>query len=324
MEYVKPKIHDETNLYQGIDLNDKKAVQKEFNKRRRVHSFFTIVFIVIFCCLGVLLFDFYRVNFKDGKPLIAVKELVDGGSLYKGIGYEVLYCDDGSRYSASVIYDSCNSGNGEEKVDSFNKVLYDSLLFYGREKKFIDIKNLDNLTINEYTFDETNDQNGSDYLLDLSISCKNDKDCFKTTKEFADPSNIKVIVRLDKANTIYDMVYFKETGAYNKLMEEQYTEKVKQYLIDNGSINLEDLRLFSIRFIDFNGKHTFRNVDYNSSYLISISYMCYSSENDCVKQFERKDLEGDVSNMFFQASLFLDSEGEVGLVGYKEYLGLKN
>ena len=37
--------------------------------------------------------------------------------------------------------------------------------------------------------------------------------------------------KLDKANTIYDMVYFKETGAYNKLMEEQYTEKVKQYLI---------------------------------------------------------------------------------------------
>ena len=45
MEYVKSKVHDETNYYNGVDLNNKEAVQKEFQKRRATHTFFTLIFI---------------------------------------------------------------------------------------------------------------------------------------------------------------------------------------------------------------------------------------------------------------------------------------
>lgn len=323
MEYVKPKVHDETNYYNGVDLNDKKAVEKEFYRQRRVHSFFTIIFIAMFGVLGVFLFDFFRVNFQEGKPLLALKQTVTGGTLYKGIGYQVLYCEDGSRHSAAVIYEDCNS-NPDEEVNSFQKVLYNALVFYGTEKKFINIDNLDSLTINEYTFDEVNNQDGSDYLLDLTISCKGDSDCFKTKKVFPDKNNIKVILRLDKANTAYDMIYFKETGAYNQSLVEQYSEKVKQYLIDNNYIKADDLRLFSIRMLEDYGLHKYKGVEYPRSYLISISYMCYSSENNCVEQFDKKDLEGDLTNMNYQASMFLDENDEIALIGHKEYLGLSN
>ena len=61
MQYVKPKIHDETNYYNGVDLNDKKAVRKEFAKRRATHTFFTLIFIAIFAALAVVAFDYYKV-----------------------------------------------------------------------------------------------------------------------------------------------------------------------------------------------------------------------------------------------------------------------
>ena len=107
MEYVKPKVHDETNYYNGIDLNNKEAVKKEFAKRKATHTFFTLILIAVFIGLGVVAFDFFRVYQMGQKPFFAVKKAVEGGSLYKGIGYEVLYCENGERHLGAVLYKTC-------------------------------------------------------------------------------------------------------------------------------------------------------------------------------------------------------------------------
>jgi hypothetical protein len=260
MEYVKPKVHDETNYYNGVDLNDKKAVRKEFNKRRATHTFFTLIFIAIFAALGVVAFDYFRVYEMNGKPVFAVKKAVDGGSLYKGIGYEVLYCENGERYLGAVLYQSCIET--EEEV-SFKNVLYKSLVDYATEKEILDKDNLDSLTINSYTFDEKNEQEGSDYLLDLTVVCKNNKNCFKATKSLKDPNNFKVIMRIDKYTSVYDLVYFKTSGYYYEELVAKYQDKIKQYMIDNGLIETDKLRQFEVRLQKNPGKITYRGVDYD-------------------------------------------------------------
>jgi len=319
MEYVKPKVHDETNYYQGIDLNDKKAVQKEFRKRRATHTFFTLVFIAMFFALGVVAFDTFRVMKLGGKPIFATKETVAGGTLYKGIGYQVLYCDNDQRYVASVIYQTCTE-DGEKS--SFRKVLRDSLVSYAQEKEIIDKSNFVSLTINEYTLDEKNDKEGSDYLLDVTVECKNGSKCFKTTKEMNDPNNFKLILRIDKYTHVYDIVYFKETGAYNESLVNAYKEKIKQYFIDNNMVAVDNLRSFNVKFTKSNGKGKFREIVYADSYLISISYMCTDGGNTCVTPFDKKDFEGDYSNLYFFSSLFVDDNGNILLIGPREYLDL--
>ena len=58
------------------------------------------------------------------------------------------------------------------------------------------------------------------------------------------------------------------------------------------------------------------------SYLISISYLCTDQSTDCIKPFDKKDDEGDYSNYYYQASMFIGGDDEVLLVGPKEYLSL--
>ncbi len=233
MEYVKPKVHDETNYYNGVDLNDKKAVKKEFYRRRAIHTFFTLVFIAMFVGLGFIAFDTYRAIKLGGKPIFAIKKTVDGGKMYEGIGYQALFCDNGDHFVAAVLYQKCNE---TKEAPHFDKVLYDNLMRYGEAKEIIDKKNLESLTINEYVFDEKNDKEGSDYLVDLSVVCKNDKKCFKMAKDFKDPNNFKVIVRMDKFSAIYDIVHFKPSGAYYDGLVANYQEKVKKYMVDNSYI----------------------------------------------------------------------------------------
>ena len=317
MEYVKPKEHDETNYYNGVDLNDKKAVRKEFYKRRATHTFFTLIFIAIFAALGFVAFDYFRVYEMNAKPIFAIKKAADGGSLYKGIGYEVLYCDNGERYLGAVLYQSCIQT--DEEV-SFKNVLYKSLVDYATEKDILDKDNLDSLTLNSYTFDEKNDQEGSDYLLDVSVVCKNNKNCFKTTKTLKDPNNFKVIMRIDKYTSVYDLVYFKTSGYYYDELLANYQGKIKQYMIDNGYIDLDNLRQFEVRLLQNPGKISYRGVDYSESFLVSISFLCADNSNTCVKAFDKKDDEGDYSNMYYQASVFIGGDDEVLLVGPREYL----
>ena len=54
-----------------------------------------------------------------------------------------------------------------------------------------------------YEFDEKNEKEGSDYLIDVSIVCKNGKTCFETTKSFVDPYNFKLIFKYIIAIFLY-------------------------------------------------------------------------------------------------------------------------
>ena len=316
MEYVKPKVHDETNLYNGVDLNDKKAVRREFNKRRATHTFFTLIFLAILAGLGVVAFDYYRVYELDGKPMFATKKAVEGGTLYKGIGYEVLYCDNSERYIGAVLYQDCS---GDNKDNSFKDVLYKSLVNFAEEKGILDKSNFESLTINSYEFDEKNEKEGSDYLIDVSIVCKNGKTCFETTKSFVDPYNFKLILRIDKYTSVYDIVYFKTSGAYYESLVAKYKDGIKQYLIDNGFIQVDKLRSFEVRLLSNPGKTSFKGVDYTDSFMASISYLCTDGGSTCVNAFDKKDNEGDYSNMYYQASVFINGD-DVALVGSREYL----
>jgi len=177
---------------------------------------------------------------------------------------------------------------------------------------------------NEIEKDEDNEEGGSDYILDISYECKDGSGkCFKIGKEYNGTVNNKVYIRINKYNEIYDILYFKNSGIYFERLNEQYTEKVKQYMIDNQLVNEENVKLFKVELTSNNGKYKFRGNAYADSYLVKISYSCADNGNECVQAFDKKDIDGDFSNLVFYASMLLDSEDNVALVGPREYLEIE-
>ena len=56
--------------------------------------------------------------------------------------------------------------------------------------------------------------------------------------------------------------------------------------------------------------------------MVEINYMCLDNGNECVHAVDKKDYEGDYSNLIFFASMFVDENGDVKLIGPREYLDL--
>jgi len=192
LNIVNKKPQQTKNVFYGVDVNDKQAVEKEYKRLQSQHRKITILVIIVLAFLGVVGFDFYRVNFIGGKPIFAVHKKVDRGTLFSGLGYKVLYCDNGERYIGSVLYKTCE----EPDIVTFTHVVYEKLVDYGIKNKIIEMKNLNNLTINSLEKDEENDQGGSDYLLDITYECKDGSSkCFKTDKEFNNHLNKKIYIR---------------------------------------------------------------------------------------------------------------------------------
>lgn len=315
----KPAVQTD-NMFYGVNVNDKQAVLKEYNRLKKKHRNMTLLVIVVLIVLGVFIFDFVRVNSFDGKPIIATSKKVENGTLFSGLGYKVLYCDDGKKYIGSVLYNSCD----EPGMQSFSHVVYQLLIDYGEKKKILDKDNLSSLNINSIEFDENNDNDGGDYLVDLTYVCKDSNTkCFRFNKEYNDYSSIKVYVRLNKFNEIYDVVTFKNSGAYYDTLKEDYTNKVREYLKENNLLVEDNLKYFTFDLAENNGKYKFRGITYADSYLVKIGYTCLDNSNTCVNAFDKKDYEGDFSNMSFYASMFLDSENNVVLVGPREYLDME-
>lgn len=315
----KKPMETPENIFYGVDVNDKKAVEQEFLRLKKKHRNITILVLVVMAILGVILFDFCRVNFFDAKPIFAIEKKVEKGTLFTGIGYNVLYCNNGEKYLGSVLYKTC------EDVDmvEFSDLLYEKVVDYAIDKKILDKSQLKDFNIISLTLDEANDEGGSDYLANISYQCKKDKQtCFKLKKEFYDNQNVNLYIRVNKYNEVYDLVYFKTTGAYYDTLVETYTEKVKTYLIENEKLDIENLRSFKLAFTENYGKYNFRDTTYAESYLIEINYMCLDNGNECVHAVDKKDYEGDYSNLIFYASMFLDENGEVKLIGPREYLDL--
>ncbi len=320
MNIVNKKPQQTKNVFYGVDVNDKQAVEKEYKRLQSQHRKITILVIIVLAFLGVVGFDFYRVNFIGGKPIFAVHKKVDRGTLFSGLGYKVLYCDNGERYIGSVLYKTCE----EPDIVTFTHVVYEKLVDYGIKNKIIEMKNLNNLTINSLEKDEENDQGGSDYLLDITYECKDGSSkCFKTDKEFNNPLNKKIYIRINRYNEIYELLTFKNSGAYYDKLVLDYTEKVKNYLVENDYMNLENTKSFGLSLTSNNGKYKFRGNVYADSYLVGINYVCKDNGNECIKALDKKDIDGDFSNLSFYASMFLDENNNVLLVGPREYLEIE-
>ncbi len=315
----KPK-ETPKNVFYGVDVNDKQAVEKEYQRLQKQHRQVTILVIIVLLALGFIAFDFYRVNAIGGKPIFAISEKVDKGTLFNGLGYKVLYCENGERYVGSVLYKTCE----ETDVTTFTHIVYEKLIDYGKKNKVIDINNLKKLDILKLERDSSNDQDGSDYILDITYECNDGSSkCFKTDKEFNNPNNIKIYVGINKYNEIYRILTFKNSGVYYDSLIETYTEKIKTYMLDNQLLDEENLRTFVVDFVSNNGKYKFRGNTYADTYLISINYLCLDSGNECVKAFDKKDIDGDYANLNFYASLFLAEDGEISLIGPREYLEIE-
>ncbi len=315
----KKPMETPENIFYGVDVNNKASVEKEFLRLKKQHRKITLAVVVILVILSVFVFDFCRVNYFEAKPIFAIEKSVENGTLFSGIGYKVLYCKSGEKYVGSVLYKTCTE---ETKID-FTNFVYEKLVDYARENKMLDEEKLDEFNVVSYIVDGDNDEGGSDYLVNLSYSCKNDSvTCFKTEKEYYDTNNVNLYVKINKYNEVYDIEYFKNTGVYYEYLVQQYTEKLKEYLISNEMLDEDNLRSFSIKLIDNNGKYKFRGTTYADSYLIHVDYLCLDDGNTCVHAIDKKDNEGDFANLTFLASMFLDSEDNIILVGPREYLDL--
>ena len=307
------------NYFYGVNVNDKEAVKEEYEKLRKRHKVITIVVIIAIAVFGVILFDFCRVNFMGSKPLFAVSKKVERGTLFQGIGYKVLYCSNGERYLGSVLYKACD----EIDERTFTNVVYEKFVNYSIDNKTLDKDSLKELTINNLDYDEDNEEGGSDYLLDITFTCEDDGNkCLKTEKEYYDPNNIKLIIRINRYNEIYSVVPFKTSGANYDNLKKLYTDKAKEYMINNDLMDEDNTHSFSINLIENHGKYKFRGTTYADSYLAEINYNCNDHSNTCIKAIDDEDLEGDFSNLSFYMSVFIDEDDNVLLMGPKEYFEL--
>lgn len=314
----KPQEQQE-NYFYGVNVNDKEAVQKEFERLQQQHKKVTIVVVVALVILGIIFFDFARVNFIGGKPIFAISSKVENGTLFSGLGYKVLYCDNGERIVGSVLYQTCD----EVDEKTFSNVVYKELLDYGYENKILIRDDLKTFTINSVTFDEKNAEGGSDYLVNIKYECKDGTgNCFKTSKEFSDYNNVNLYVAFNKYNEVYNVFHFKSSGVYTEQLTATLVENMKKYMIDNTKLTVDNLRSFTIKLVENHGKYKFRGNEYYDSYLVEVNYMCNDGTNTCVVPFDNQDQEGDFANLSFYTSVFVDVDNNVVLMGPKEYFDL--
>jgi hypothetical protein len=308
-----------SNYFYGVDVTNRKAVEKEYARLKRRHRIITIVALAVIAFLGLIVFDFVKVTYLGTKPLFSIRKKVENGTLYKGIGYNVLYCKSGDRYVGYVLYDSCLEFDEKTFIDS----VYEKLVKYGDDKNIIKRDSYESLKITNAIFDEELEDGGWDYFVEADLTCKGNNRCFYFKKEFNDPSKIYFYIRYDQYNDITDVFTFKSTGAHVAEMKENYTPKIKEYFKENGIIeDEENIRDFRIEFSKNYGKYKFRGTSYAEAYLVEINYLCQDNSNTCVKPLDDVDLDGDYSNHMFMMSMFIDGEDNVALMGPMKYFDL--
>lgn len=295
------------NYMYGVDINNKQAVEKQYKKLKRKHILVTILTILIMGILVFLIYDFSRVNFMDKKPLLGIKENIEGGYIYKGLGYKVMYCDNGNIYKSYLENKSCN----EEEVDnSFKGIVLRQFKTYLINNKYLDVNNLKSLEIDNLIYDEDNDNDGGDYLIDVKLECNDGgHSCMKVFKETSNQNNVKLFIRLNRNNEVYEVKAFKNTGKQYDILKEDYTAKIKKYMIENNMLVEDNLRYFNVELLNNYGRYRFDNVMYEDAYTISIDYLCNDNSNTCVSRFDNS-LE--YSNLSFEAAMFINELNEVG------------
>ncbi len=320
MDIIGKKRRDTSaNYFYGVNVNDKEAVRVEYERLRKKHRNITIMVIIVLFALSLVIVDFCRVNYLGGKPLFAISKRVERGTLFTGLGYKVLYCQNGERYIGSVLYKSCDQFDER----TFANVMYEKIIKYAEDTKALDRSKLDKFEITNIAYDEENEEDGGDYIVDIAFTCKDGSDkCFKTEKEYNDPLNIKVYIRLNRYNEIYAMTPFKTSGTYYDSLKENYTPKILEYLKSNGKVIEDNLSYVDINLVENHGKYKFRGTTYADSYMVEINYTCNDSSNTCIEASGKEDLVGDFSNLTFYMSMFLDENDNILLMGPKEYFEL--
>lgn len=296
-----------SNYIYGVDTNNRQAVEKQYKKLKRRHRIVTIITIIIVGVLAFLIYDFSRVNFMDKKPFLGIKEKVDGGYIYKGIGYKAMYCDNGDIYKTYLEGKSCTI---QEVDNSYKGIVLRKFKKYLVDNKYLDEKNLKSLEIDNLIYDEDNDNGGGDYLVDVKLQCNDGgHSCMNIFKETSNQNEVKLFIRLNRENDVYDVRAFKTTGKQYNLLKEEYTRKLKQYMIDNNLLVEDNLRLFEVELLNNYGRYRFDNVMYEDAYTISIEYLCNDNSNTCVSRFDNS-LE--YSNLYLEAAMFINESNEVG------------
>lgn len=313
----KPVETPENNFY-GVNVNDKVAVEAEFVRLQKQHKLVTILVIISLLIIGFFMYDYIRVTELGGKPIFVIEEKVEEGTKFKGLGYEVLYCNNGERYAGPVIIKKCT----EESGVTLENFVYKKFVDYAVNSKMLNKNNLEVLEFNLVEYDGTNDEKGGDYRVNLKYSCKLDKKCFNLVKEYESKDDINIYVRLNKFNEVYEIAYFKDSGNYYDYLVNLYKENLKTYLVQNNKIDMENLRSFELALEENHGKYKFRGNVYSDSYLVKITYMCKDNGNKCVRALDDADMDGDFSNLMFYGSMFVDNNGNVLLFGPKEYFDL--
>ena len=296
-----------SNYIYGVDTNNRQAVEKQYKKLKMRHILVTIFSTLIIGILIFLIYDFSRVNFMDEKPLLGIKEKVDGGYIYKGFGYKAMYCENGKIYKTYLEGKSCNE---EELDNSFKGIVLREFKSYLIKNKYLDESNLKSLEIDNLTYDEDNDNGGGDYLVDVNLQCNDGgHSCMKVFKETSNQNNVQLFIRLDRNNKVYEIKAFKNTGKQYNLLKEYYTAKLKKYMIDNNMLVEDNLRYFKVELLNNYGRYRFDNVMYEDAYTIGIEYLCHDNSNTCVSRFDNS-LE--YSNLYFEAAMFINELNEVG------------
>lgn len=314
----KKTMETPPNKFYGVDVNNKDAVSAEFERLKKRHKIVTVLVIVSLLIISFFIYDFIRVTELGGKPLFVIEEKADGGTKFKGLGYEVLYCNTGERYVGPSVFKKCTD-EGSLTIDNY---IYKKFVDYAVAKEIIDKNNLDIIEFNLVEYDEKNDQGGGDYHVNIKYVCKNETKCVSLIKEYSNQESIDLYVRLNKYNEVYDIEYFKNSGVYYERLVDLYSTALKNYLVQNEKIDETNLRSFNLKLIENHGRYKFRDNVYDDSYLVQITYLCNDNGNTCIKSLDDTDIDGSFSNLMFYGAMFVNQDGQVALFGPKEYFDL--
>ena len=310
----KPKPSQKNIMY-GVDVQDKEQVRAKYNQLKIRHILITFFVVILFCGLGVIGLDCINVMKNHSKPIFAIKEKIANGYLYRGIGYTALFCDDDSVY-IGASYKDC-TGKSDDVV-TFENMFNNAFMTYVKDNKIVNESNLEKIELSNIIFDEANSEGGSDYLVNVDITCKDgSSSCFNDIKETNDPNHVRLYVRFNRVNEVYSIVAYKDSGIYYDELCSIYTNKVKKYMIDNGLAVEDNIRSFDVVLDTNYGRFKYKDVMYSDAYKIQIVYLCKDNSNTCVTYVE----EEEFSNLSFSMAMFLQ-DGEVALLAKSVVLDL--
>ena len=73
----KQPMETPANNFYGVNVNNKQAVEEEFERLRKRHKTVTVIVIISLLVLGFFIYDYIRVTELDGKPIFVIEEKVE-------------------------------------------------------------------------------------------------------------------------------------------------------------------------------------------------------------------------------------------------------